>query len=137
MLITNSIQSKTKLLKNCQDKIQLDGTVLEFSETVKYLGVIVDYRLMFDEHIKYNATKIAKKTGYMMRIGKYQSKWSKKTVFNTIVAPHYEYCASIYLGANKQDINKLQMLQNKTMRCILRCDWYTPKTEMLIDPLYG
>jgi hypothetical protein len=78
MLITNSIQSKTKLLINCQDKIQLDDTVLEFSETVKYLGVIVDYRLMFDEHIKYSATKIAKKTGYMMRIGKYLSKWSKK-----------------------------------------------------------
>jgi hypothetical protein len=47
------------------------------------------------------------------------------------VAPHYEYCASIYLGANKQDINKLQILQNKAMRCILKCDWYTSKTEML------
>jgi hypothetical protein len=131
MLVTNSSQSKNKLLRICQDKIKVDDMILEYSETVKYLGVIVDYRLMFDEHIKYNAAKISRKTGYLMRIGRYLSKWSKKTVFNTIVAPHYEYCASIYLGANKQDINKLQMLQNKAMRCILRCDWYTPKTEML------
>jgi hypothetical protein len=118
MLITNSIQSKTKLLINCQDKIQLDDTVLEFSETVKYLGVIVDYRLMFDEHIKYSATKNAKKTGYMMRIGKYLSKWSKKTVFNTIVAPHCEYCASIYLGPTSKISTNYRCFKTKL------CDYF-------------
>jgi hypothetical protein len=46
-------------------KIILDDIVLQFSEIVKYLGVILDYLLNFNEHIKYTSKKIAKKVGYI------------------------------------------------------------------------
>jgi hypothetical protein len=52
-------------------------------------------------------------------------------MYQTIIAPHYEYCASIFLDANVKDIDVLQKLQNKAMRTILRCDWYTHSKDML------
>jgi hypothetical protein len=69
--------------------------------------------------------------GYLSRIGKCLTKWTKKLVYQTIIAPHYEYCASIFLDANVKDIDVLQKLQNKAMRTILRCDWYTHSKDML------
>jgi hypothetical protein len=41
------------------------------------------------------------------------------------------YCASIFLDANVKDIDVLQKIQNKAMRTILRCDWYTHSKDML------
>jgi hypothetical protein len=74
MLITTSKIKKEKLLKISDSKIILFrwySTVLQFSEIVKYLiGVILDYLLNFNEHIKYTSKKIAKKVGYLSRIGK-------------------------------------------------------------------
>jgi hypothetical protein len=51
--------------------------------------------------------------------------------YETIIAPHYEYCSSIFLSANEKDIIRLQKLQNKAMRIILKCDWYTHSEDML------
>jgi ABC-type transport system substrate-binding protein len=78
-------------------------------------------------YIIYTANKIAKKVGYLARIGKYLTKWTKQLIYETIIAPHYEYCLSIFLSANENDITRLQKLQNKAMRIILKCDtaWYS------------
>jgi Reverse transcriptase (RNA-dependent DNA polymerase) len=132
MLITSSKKKSVNLLSNHQNlKIELDGQELKFSECVKYLGVKVDYLLNFSEHIKYTASKIAKKIGYTSRINRFLTKWTKTIIYNTIVAPHYEYCSTLFLDANKKDLDVLQKLQNRAMRSILRCDWYTHSKDML------
>jgi hypothetical protein len=112
-------------------KIKLDGYVLELCDKVKYLGIIIDSLLKLHDHIIYTANKIAKKVGYLARIGKYLTQWTKILIYETIIAPHYEYCSSIFLNANEKDIIRLQKLQNKAMRIILKCDWYTHSVDML------
>jgi ribonuclease P/MRP protein subunit RPP40 len=90
MLISTSEVKKINIMKSSPDqKIILDGQELEFTNKAKYLGVIVDDHLTFSEHLKHTAAKISKKTGYLIRLSKFMSKWFKKTVFNTITAPHY------------------------------------------------
>jgi hypothetical protein len=118
-------------IPNPNTKVRLDGVELQFSEIVKYLGIMLDFLLNFNEHIKYTSKKIAKKVGYLARVGRCLTKWTKKLVYQTIIAPHYEYCASIFLDANEKDIDILQKLQNKAMRVITKCDWYTHSKDML------
>jgi hypothetical protein len=84
MLITTSRVKKLQLInEHPQEKIELDGHILELSETVKYLGIIIGYLLTFKQHIEYTANKIAKKkkVGYLSRIGKYLTKWTKCTMY--------------------------------------------------------
>jgi hypothetical protein len=76
---------------------------------IKYIGIIIDSLLKLHEHIIYTANKIAKKVGYLARIGKYLTKWTKILIYETIIPPHYEYCSSIFLTrANEKDIIRLQ-----------------------------
>lgn len=53
-------------------------------------------------------------------------------IYNTIIKPHFEYCATIlYTCCNQAQIGRIQKLQNKCMRCILKCGKYTPIRTML------
>jgi len=132
MLITTSKQKRQTLLEENPDcKIMFAGKTLDYADLVKYLGVMVDYLLNFDENVKYVSKKIAKKTGYLCRIRKYLSPWCLTLIYNTIVAPHFNYCATILLGINKQDLNCLQLLQNRGMRTVLKCEFRTHRVDML------
>ena len=68
---------------------------------------------------------------YLRRIGGKLSMWTRTMIYNAIIRPHFEYGATVLFQMFQNDINKLQRLQNKAMRCILRCKRETPIEEML------
>jgi hypothetical protein len=131
IIITSSAAKRDQLLQNCNNKINIDGKDFDFQDFIKYLGVIVDYLLNFKEHIIYISKKIAKKTGYMQRISWKLSKWVRQIVYNTIVAPHFQYCPTIFMDINKCDLNTLQKLQNRGLRATLQCGRLTHRRDML------
>lgn len=47
-------------------------------------------------------------------------------VFNVMIKPHFEYCSSILYLCSDNALLKLQRLQNKSMRIILKCNRLTP-----------
>lgn len=51
-------------------------------------------------------------------------------MYNTIVRTHFDYCSSLHLRANKEQINDMQKIQNRAMRIILKCDYRTPREVM-------
>lgn len=104
---------------------------MERVNSIKYLGFIVDEKLNFHEHIEYLRKKVAKKVGFLCRINKKLNYLDKITIYHTIIAPHFEYCASILYTCTKSDIAKLQILQNRAMRTILRCHKMTSSLVML------
>jgi hypothetical protein len=44
------------------------NAILTFQDTIKYLGVKVDYNLNFNEHINYITGKLSQKVGYLARL---------------------------------------------------------------------
>ena len=52
-------------------------------------------------------------------------------IYNTIIKPHFEFCSTILFMGSNEHINKLQILQNKAMRSILKCGLHTPVSWML------
>jgi hypothetical protein len=131
ILITTSKQKKNNLLLKHPDcKIIVGNQIVPFQDTMKYLGVQVDYLLNFHAHIEYVTKKIAKKTGYLGRISKYLSQWTRKTIFNTIISPHFSYCSTLLLDLPCKDMAILQKLQSKNMRLILQCNARTHRKDM-------
>jgi len=130
MLLTSSERKRKQILTEYGDKkIKINGLEIEFSETVKYLGILIDSTLKFTKYIKSICKTISYKIQYLFRCGKYTSVWTRKIIYNTIIKPHFEYCETLLLGCNKTDLKKLQVLQNRAMRAIQRCTYneYTVK----------
>lgn len=45
--------------------------------------------------------------------------------------PHLNYCSTLMISCNKEQIDSIQKLQNRAMRIILKCDYLTPIEYML------
>ena len=104
-------------------KVKMNDQILEVVSEIKYLGIIIiDKNLNFSAHIDYIIRKAGGKLGVMRRVSAGLSRDMRCTVYRTIVAPLFEYCASIFVGLSETNVQRLQKLQNQGMRIILRCD---------------
>lgn len=128
-------EQKTKLMNlnlNNDTCIEINGRTIENVRSIKYLGMIIDKELNFNEHVDYICKKIGKKIGFFKRIRKKMDNITAVIVYNTMVKPHFEYCGTIlYSCCNQGQLERLQKLQNKAMRSILKCNRYTPIRCML------
>lgn len=70
----------------------------------------------------------------MQRSCKFLRREYKVTVYRTIIEPHFTYCASIIFLCTLTDTNKLQTLQNRAMKSILKKPRDT-RTKELLDEL--
>lgn len=111
--------------------IRIDGEAVERVNVIKYLGVMLDEKLSFAEHVDFTIRKAARKLGVLCRINRYFSFDNKVMIYKTLIAPHFDYCSTILFLATDHQRKRLQIVQNKTMRTILRCDSLTPRIMML------
>lgn len=118
------IGSNKYLNQNIDMCVKYSGEHLEKVVTMKYLGIIIDNKLTFNDHINYICKKISKKLGFAYRVSKHLTLNTRKTIYNTIIKPHFEYCSSILYMCNDTNISKLQLLQNRCMRFILKYNRY-------------
>jgi len=128
---------KTKFMvlnrQNVEYSLQLkikDDSIEEVKE-IKYLGVVIDTKLKFQGHINHVSKKLAKNIGFLQRSCRQLSTKYKISVYKTIIEPHFIYCPSVLFILPDSMIDKLQKLQNRAMRFILKKRFDTPTREML------
>lgn len=131
--------SKTKFIvlsnRNTIEKrsvsIKIENLNLQQVDEIKYLGVIIDNRLNFRSNVQFIIKKVAKKISFLGRLSNRLSIQARILVYKTIIAPHFEYCASILFLCQDGDLQRLQKQQNRAMRIILRCSKRTNISLML------
>ena len=112
-------------------RVKINNVDLQLVNSFKYLGVFIDAKLKFEEYYEYIISKISGKINYLKRISQNLSVFCKKCIYNTIILPHFLYCATILYTANENVFEKLQILQNKAMRTILNTDKFCKSIIML------
>jgi len=137
-LVVNVNKTKVMLIKGIRKKVvesnvvvKLKGQALEMVSVMKYLGIIIDKNLNFSAHADYVCKKAGAKLGVLRRVSEDMSRDMRCKVYLTIVAPLFEYCASILIGLSETNLQRLQKLQNQGMRIILRRDRKERITNML------
>lgn len=134
----NVVKTKYMILKNKFKKYNVDNITIvmddievEYVESMKYLGVIIDTNLSFKEHYESVIAKITQKTNFLNRNSKCLSIWTKKLVYNSIILPHLTYCPTILYVAPKCIIQTLQIIQNRCMKIILEENYYAHSLDLL------
>jgi hypothetical protein len=111
--------------------VKVNGMVVEFVDKIKYLGVMIDQKLRFEQHCDYICKKMLKKYHLIKHLSPKLTFWSKLLLYKSLVAIHLEFCSSVLFLLNKGQMNKLQKVQNRCMRLILKVKWDTPRIAML------
>lgn len=118
---------KLNVRGKCIIKIGND-TITEVTET-KYLGVLIDEHLLFGSHAWYVAKKIRKKIGFLNRVKKEISMYTRVT----IIAPYFEYYSTVMFNLSNENM-QVQKVQNRAMRAILNVNIRTP-VRLMLDAL--
>lgn len=107
-------------------QLSLNGTPVEFANTVKYLGVTLDSKLLFKQHIDESKTKATRCLAALYPIiGRKSclSTGNKLMLFKTVIRPVFTYASPVWCTAAISNRKKLQILQNKCLKIIYKLHW--------------
>ena len=105
-------------------KLIIDNVPVERKTCTKFLGVMIDERLTFQDHIKYIKGKIARGLGILYKSRSVLNKRTLIQLYNSFLCPYLNYCITVwgntlptYLGPiNSIQRRAIRVISNKTRR---------------------
>ena len=99
---------------------KMKDTELEKVDLFKDLGVLFDPHLLFDSHISEKVSKAYMMLGIIKRNFEDATENCLLNLYKTMVRPHLEYANQVWHPRRIQDVEKLEKIQRKATKVILR-----------------
>ena len=115
ILITSKHNQKSLSLPFSVD---LNGTSIHLSLSVRNLGVTLDQNLSFQQHVSRTCQICYFELRRINFICHYLSQDALKTLISAFVLSRIDYCYSLLAGCPRQLTDKLQKVQNNAARLI-------------------
>jgi Reverse transcriptase (RNA-dependent DNA polymerase) len=137
-LTVNGNKSKYIIFKDnrraldTQESLFINGEEIERVENIRYLGLIVDSRLNWDEHVKHIKSKIASFAGVLHRIKNIVPMKSRLDIFHAHIYSHVLYMNAIWTTTCQFRMDTISRLVNKGMRAVF-CEDYKNQATHTID----
>ena len=118
-------------LKSFNPPILINGTQLQEVSSTKYLGLIIDSKLKWIDHIAHIKKKISRGIGIITRVRPFVNKKCLSNLYHAFIYPYLLYCLEVWGNALDSHIKPLCVLQNKAIR-IINFSHYKASS----DPIY-
>ena len=103
---------------NVDINITLNGVNISSAETVRYLGVYIDRKLTWEEHIVNISKIISRNIGIISRSRYFLSCRLRYLLYNALVLPYLNYCCLVWGNTSQVHLNKLIIPQKKIVRIL-------------------
>lgn len=130
ILKTNFIFFKQKNKISRNPVITIKNISIKQVTHTKYLGLIIDEKLNWREHMTHVTSKIVPMLGAIYRIRDYLTHKSRMYIYNSFFLSHFRYLLPLWGSCGQVDFNKMQVLQNKTLKILFKLDWRTHTVEL-------
>lgn len=87
-------------------------------DKTKFLGVIIDECLSFQQHIMYIKGKVARGIGILYKTKKFVHQKTLTQLYNAFIYPYLNYCIPVWGSACKTYIEPLINIQKRAIRLI-------------------
>jgi len=116
--------------------VSVAGTTVNTSDSIKTLGILLDNRLSFTQHIK----SLTKSCNYHIRALRHirpsLTDDMAKSIGTSLVTSRLDYCNSLLYGCSKSNIGKLQRLQNSLARVVTSSYTFNTPSSQLLHELH-
>ena len=114
--------------------LKIKDTLLQQVSEIKYLGLIVDEKLGWYEHINHIKEKIVPMIPVLFKCRNYLTKKTKNNVYNAFFLSNLRYLLPVWGTCSKTNFNSMKTLQNKILKILYEYDRLTP-SEILYREL--
>ena len=98
--------------------VKINDTSINRVYHTKFLGVVIDSKLKWQNHIMHIKNKISKTIGILLRARKTICNKLLLTLYNTLILPHFTYCITIWGKTYTKYTNHLTIIQKRIIRII-------------------
>ena len=113
-----SIVFKT-LRKENDIELRLCNETINNVPCVKLLGVMIDDKMCFDEHVSKLCIQAARQTNALRRISKYISDECRLSIYSACIASNFIYCNTVWHFCSKRSTYKMERVHKKALRVAL------------------
>ena len=99
---------------------KLHGHILESETNSKYLGVTINKKLSWNNHIDNTCKKANASLAFLRRNLQISQHHIKERAYTTLVRPQLEYAASVWDPYTKQKQKQIEMVQRRAARFVYR-----------------
>ena len=96
--------------------INIDGLRLEQKTCTKFLGVLIDENLNWNQHLHNITTAISKGIGILLKLKEILPPETLFLLYNSLILPHITYCNIVWATCCKSRLNSILLLQKKALR---------------------
>ena len=101
----------------------LDSSVISHHPVVRYLGVLVDCKLNWNEHCRYVSAKATRSLNFLRHCLYNASSLIKSSVYKCVVRPTLEYACPVWHPYTTKNINTLESVQRRAARWASNSKW--------------
>ena len=114
-----------KHTNSMEHSLTVSGAQLNGSRYINVLGVDIDERLNFTEHINSMCKKVATQINAISRIKTNLCTKGKQTLYNSFIVGSFAYCCNIWMFTNRSNISRLDRLNKRAIKQIYgkHCDY--------------
>ncbi len=104
--------------QNTPGCITVNNKVLISEPVVKLLGVLIDKKLCFNEHIDSMCQKASRSTNVFSKLSRHFTIENKLVLFRSFILSHFSYCQLIWHFCSQADTKKIDKVQFRALRFI-------------------
>ena len=103
---------------NSSHKLMLDGSYLEQVNSTKFLGLFIDEKLTWNQHISHISLKVSKGLGIISRVRRIFPQTVLLMLYYSLIYPYLSYCCIIWGNACVSTLNRVVILQKRAIRLV-------------------
>ena len=100
--------------------IPINDIVLECQDKIKVLGVTLDSKLNFKEHVDTLCSRASRQINALRRISKFLSTSARLKIYKSYIYSNFSYCPLAWIFCGKVNSNKLEKLQERALRFVFK-----------------
>ena len=130
-LIVAENEHRPAYISNCCIYLDEQMELLQSEILVKLLGVWIDNKLKFKEHVKTLLRKGNQKLHALMRVAKYTDEEKLRILMKTFIESQFKYCLLLWMFHSKTLDDRINKLHERALRVVYKDDKNLTFEELL------
>ena len=117
-------------------RLEIGNSLIQRTNVQKFLGIYIDDRLTFRDHVNKICAKMSKRVGVMRRLRVFLPRDILKQLFYTFIYSRFTYGITCYGSAYLNQIQRIKKVINRSLKLVFNSTVLTPellKREKVLD----
>ena len=98
--------------------VKVDSCEIYNSNNQKFLGIKIDNKLTFNEHVSGLCKKASQKLHALARVAQYMTVEKRRIIMNTFINSQFGYCPLIWMFHSRELNNRINKIQERALRIV-------------------